>query len=346
MTGDIWVVGELRGGSLAPSTPGIASLAVQVAARAGSAATAVLVGDRLSAAGRTLAAFVPRVLCLELPGPDAVIDGVSAAGSIAALAEGAAVDHILVPATPWGRTVAGSLAARLGWGIITGAESITWADGPVVETVELVSECRVRSGFTARHGIVTVQPNLTSPVALTVPGEVHVVRVAVAALPQSRIRRLELSRAPSPRPGGEPPELENASVVVAGGAGVGSPATWLLVEQLADALGAAIGATRPAVDRGWAAPNAQIGQTGKTISPDVYIALGISGEILHRAGTRTARAVIAINLDDRAPFREHADLFVVADLRELVPELLAEIHRRRVDAQAGCPVPPSDASSK
>jgi electron transfer flavoprotein alpha subunit len=122
--------------------------------------------------------------------------------------------------------------------------------------------------------------------------------------------------------------IEEARVIVAGGRGIGGPDGFKLVEDLAEALGGAVGATRAAVDAGWINYNQQIGQTGKIVKPQLYLALGISGAIQHKVGMQTAETIVAVNRDPDAPIAEFADLFVVGDLFEVGPALLAELKAR------------------
>ena len=124
------------------------------------------------------------------------------------------------------------------------------------------------------------------------------------------------------------PSIEDADVIVAGGRGLGEPENFKLCEELAQALGGAVAATRAVVDAGWYPYAAQIGQTGKTVAPNLYLALGISGAIQHKVGMQTAETIIAVNRDPEAPMMEFADLFVVGDLFEVVPELIAALRAR------------------
>jgi electron transfer flavoprotein alpha subunit len=172
------------------------------------------------------------------------------------------------------------------------------------------------------HPVITVRPGSVEPVAAAGAGAEETVEVPAAGRSATVVSREPITT-------GERPDLGEASVVVSGGRGIGSAEQFAVVEALADSLGGAVGASRAAVDSGYYPHQFQVGQTGKTVSPQLYIALGISGAIQHRAGMQTSKTIIAINKDADAPIFEIADFGVVGDLFSVVPQLQDEITRRR-----------------
>jgi electron transfer flavoprotein alpha subunit len=170
--------------------------------------------------------------------------------------------------------------------------------------------------------VITLRPGSVEPVAAAGAGAEETVEVPAMGRSATVVSR-------EPVVTGERPELGEASVVVAGGRGVGSAEQFAVVEALADALGAAVGASRAAVDSGYYPHQFQVGQTGKTVSPQLYIALGISGAIQHRAGMQTSKTIVAVNKDPDAPIFEIADFGVVGDLFTVAPQLRDEIVKRR-----------------
>jgi electron transfer flavoprotein alpha subunit len=231
---------------------------------------------------------------------------------------------VLMSSTAEGKEVAGRLAVRLDAGVLVDAVDIA-RDGDRIIASQSVfgGSTLVRATVTRGVPIITVRPN--SVVPEQAPAELTTVRLQPAAAGEAQAR--VVARKPAHVAGR--PGLSEAAVVVSGGRGVGSAENFALVEQLADALGAAVGASRAVTDAGWYPHSAQVGQTGVTVAPQLYIACGISGAIQHRAGMQTARTIVAINKDPDAPIFEIADLGVVGDLHAIIPALIDEISKAR-----------------
>jgi electron transfer flavoprotein alpha subunit len=206
--------------------------------------------------------------------------------------------------------------------VLTNATSLAWGDaGPTVEMSVFGGKLLTTSGFTGGRGIVTVRPNVVTAEPAASPGAVESRSTGAQALPGVRVvDRVSEAGAAAP--------IEEAKVIVAGGRGVGGPDGFGLVRDLAAVLGGAVGATRAAVDSGWVPYSQQIGQTGKIVKPELYLALGISGAIQHKVGMQTAGTIVAVNRDPDAPIAEFADLLVVGDLVEVGNALLEQLRSR------------------
>ncbi|WP_283134354.1 electron transfer flavoprotein subunit alpha/FixB family protein [Rhizohabitans arisaemae] len=229
---------------------------------------------------------------------------------------------VLIASTGEGKEIAGRLAIKTDSGVLTDAVGL--GEGFVAEQPIFGGGVNVRSRVVKGTPIVTVRLNSTVPAAAPAAGAEE--RVSVALSESARSARV-VERVKEEK--GARPELAEAEIVVSGGRGVGSGENFAIIERLADSLGAAVGASRAATDEGWYPHQFQVGQTGKTVSPQLYIAVGISGAIQHRAGMQTAKTIVVINKDEKAPIFEIADFGVVGDLHTVTPQLTEEIIKRK-----------------
>ncbi len=229
---------------------------------------------------------------------------------------------VLLPSTQEGKEIAGRLAVKLDNGLLTDAVSVD-ADGVATQVV-FAGSTIVKSKVTRGLPIVTVRPNSLTPTPAPATPAVEEVQVELSG--SDRLTRVVERKVEAK---GARPELTEASIVVSGGRGVGSADNFKLVEEFADLLGAAVGASRAATDSGFYPHQFQVGQTGKTVSPQLYVALGISGAIQHRADMQTSKTIVAVNKDAEAPMFELADFGVVGDLFKVVPQAIEEIRKRR-----------------
>jgi electron transfer flavoprotein alpha subunit len=230
---------------------------------------------------------------------------------------------VLLAGNAQGKEVAGRLAVKLDSGVLTDAVDLQpGADGPVAEQSIFGGATVVHSRVRRGTPIVAMRPNAVAPEPEPGAAELSQVSLAGEAVGARVTNRVVADR-------GERPDLTEASIVVSGGRGTGGPEGFQIIETLADSLDAAVGASRAVTDAGWYPHQFQVGQTGKTVSPQLYMAIGISGAIQHRAGMQTSKTIIAVNKDPEAPIFELADFGVVGDLFKVVPQLLGEIGKRK-----------------
>lgn len=229
---------------------------------------------------------------------------------------------VLLASTLEGKEIAGRLCIRMGSGVITDAVDVG-SDGVATQSIfggSTVVTSRVTQGIP----VITVRPNSVTPEQVPGTGAREVLTMTFSAL-ATAARVVERSTAAA----STRPQLAEASAVVTGGRGVGSPEGFAVVEDLADALGAAVGASRAAVDAGWYPHKFQVGQTGTTVSPQVYLAAGVSGAIQHRAGMQTSKVIVVVNKDAEAPLFSIADFGIVGDLFDVLPQLTDVVRAQR-----------------
>jgi electron transfer flavoprotein alpha subunit len=229
---------------------------------------------------------------------------------------------VLVSASADGKEISGRLALRIGGGLLVDAVGVD-PDGTVTKSI-FGGAFVVKTKATQGVPVISVRPGGIE--ATQAQGAAAETAVDVPATDTAKAAKIT---GREPAVGGDRPELTEASVVVSGGRGVGSAESFEVVEKLADVLGAAVGASRAAVDSGYYPAQFQVGQTGKTVSPQLYIALGISGAIQHRAGMQTSKTIVAVNKDPEAPIFEIADYGVVGDLFKVAPQLAEEVQKRK-----------------
>jgi electron transfer flavoprotein alpha subunit len=239
---------------------------------------------------------------------------------LAELAKQKSPAAVLLANTAEGREVGGRLAVKNGWGMLTDVVGLD--DDLTAQQVIFGGAINVTSRVRTGTPIIAVRPNAISPEPAQGEAVIEPVSIPVSdGAKQAKITDRVVQQR------GARPELTEASIVVSGGRGVGSADNMALIEKLADSLGAAVGASRAVTDAGWYPHQFQVGQTGKTVSPQLYVAVGISGAIQHRAGMQTSKTIMVVNKDPEAPIFELADYGVVGDLFKVVPQLVDEIEK-------------------
>ncbi len=244
------------------------------------------------------------------------------AEALAAVVEQASPAAVLVSSNSENKEIAARLAVKIGSGLLYDAVGVE-ADGTVTQQI-FGAAVTVTAKAAKGVPVITVRPNSFAPEPST--GAAEVVPVSVTVSDAGKAAQIVDTVVEEK---GSRPQLSDASVVVSGGRGIGKADNFEIIEKLADSLGAAVGASRAVVDAGWVPHTMQVGQTGVTVSPQLYIAVGISGAIQHRAGMQTSKTIVAINKDAEAPIFELADFGVVGDLFAVAPQLTDEITKRK-----------------
>ena len=311
---DVVVVAELTESGVAKPTLELLTLARRVGS------PVVVVFGNGSAAAPSLGEYgATAVLSVVDPAIEEYLVAPKAEALAQIVAERSPV-AVLITSSAEGKEIAGRLAVKLGAGLITDATDIA-ADGSTTQSV-FAGNWTVRASVGHGVPVVTVKPNAVAPESA--PTEASVSEAVVTISEAAKGARIVKSE---PKSASGRPELTEAAIVVSGGRGTGGD--FGAVEALADALGAAVGASRAAVDSGWYPHAYQVGQTGKTVSPQLYLAAGISGAIQHRAGMQTSKAIVAVNKDPEAPIFALADLCVVGDLQTVLPAVTEQVKARK-----------------
>jgi electron transfer flavoprotein alpha subunit len=316
---DVLVLVDAADGALKKSTQELLTLARTMGEPAavviGATGTASTVKQALAEYGAA------KVYVVETDDVDSYLVAPKAEALAAAVAQSAPF-AVLMSSTSENKEVAARLALKIGSGVLTDAIGVG-ADGIATQSIfggGITVRSRVRKGVP----VITVRPNSVAPEPA--PGAAEAIPLTVTISDAAKTARVleQVVEKRSARPA-----LTDASVIVSGGRGMGGPDNFRIIEELADTLGAAVGASRAATDAGWVPHQMQVGQTGVTVSPQLYIAVGISGAIQHRAGMQTSKTIVAINKDPEAPIFELADFGVVGDLFAVAPQLTAELAKRK-----------------
>ena len=326
MTARVLVLGEVQGGRLAAAS--LEALgAAQRLAGAGGTVVGFVAGGSVAGAANELARYgVSEVYVVE----DGRLDSAPVAAvaiSAAKVATDTRASVVLLGGTSWGRDLTGRLAARWGAAAATGVTELEERDGALEFRRPVfggrATETRRVEGARA---VLALRPHsFALPGEAPTPPKIHA--VGAPELPANLLAPRRTGIESSTSGGG--PALSDAAIVVSGGRGLRAPEHFRLVEELAAALGAAVGASRAVTDAGWRPTSFQVGQTGKAVSPQLYVAVGISGAIQHIVGMISSRVIVAINSDPSAPIFKVADYGVVGDLFQVLPALTSEVKRAR-----------------
>ncbi len=316
---------EQRNGSLRKASLEALSEAKRLASGANLPVNAVLVGHGIGTraaelgkygAGKVFVADEERLVRYSAEGY---------AAAVRAAVEKSEPGAVFMAATALGRDLSGRLAARLGWGCLADVVKLSMEGGAVVATRPVYSgKALATADGAGKPVVVTLRPNVF-------PAEAGDGRAEPEALPQVSGALRAVVREILAKEGGEL-DVAEADVIVSGGRGIKGPENFALIRDLAKLLGAAVGASRAVVDAGWIDHAHQVGQTGKVVSPSLYIACGVSGAIQHLAGMSSSKVIVAINKDPEAPIFKVADYGIVGDLFQVVPAFIDEVRKLKAEA--------------
>ncbi len=295
------------------------SAARSLAQQSGGKVIGLAVGSGIEATAKELGAYgAEKILVVDDPQLERH-SNTAYAKAIAEVATGQGVQVVLLAATQMGKDLAPRVAAKLGAGLASDCIALTLEGSEVVATRPVYAgKALADVKVTTPTKVFTLRPNVFT--AVEAAGGSDVEKVSVAFAPGdfgSSVKEVKVSTGR--------PDVTEADIIVSGGRGIKGPEHFTLIEGLADALGAAVGASRAVVDAGWRPHDEQVGQTGKTVAPTLYIACGISGAVQHLAGMSSSKYIVAINKDKDAPIFQVADYGIVGDLFEILPELTAQV---------------------
>jgi electron transfer flavoprotein alpha subunit len=323
MASGVMIFGEQRNGKFRKIAFELANIGKQLAEKAGGPLTAVVVGKGVEGLAGELGKFgVEKVFVVD----GDLFESYSSEGyasAVAAAAKQADPAILLLGASAMGKDLAPRAAAKNGTGLSSDCTELDVADGKLIATRPVYSgKCYIKTETTTTPAMAAVRPN-TYPAAEDKGGSAEVVKVDTG-IDESKIRaRIKEIQ----ETGAGKVELTEASIIVSGGRGMKSSDNFKIIQEMASVLGAAVGASRAAVDSGYATQDMQVGQTGKVVNPNLYIACGISGAIQHLAGMRTSKVIVAINKDADAPIFQKADYGIVDDLFKAVPVMTEELKK-------------------
>ncbi len=345
MANDVWALAEIANGKLTNVSLQIASKAVELAGQLGGSSAAVALGTNTAAAATSLGEVGVKTVYTA---DGAVYDDYLVqphVETLAALVEQHQPAVMLFAVSNNGRDIAARLAARLGLGLEYNVSDVSAEGGELALSIPAFDGAQLVKATFVGGGTKLIGARANAFEINRVGGTAEVVSVPAASAPANGAKLSapmgaadagaagHLTKAADGhdywQPSASQPKLEEAQIIVSGGRGLGGPQGFTQIEALATALGASVGATRPTVDDGWIPYAYQVGQTGKTVKPAVYIACGISGAVQHKSGMGSSRLIIAINKDKEAPIFSFCDLGVVADLNAVLPQLIEKVKQRK-----------------
>ncbi len=322
MAKEILLLAEHANGKIKKYSAELAGVAKTLAARTGGQVHALLVGNGVKAAAPELGKYgVSKVHVVDDPSHEHY-NAESWSSAVAAVVKEIGPAIVLGTASSAGKDTLPRVAARIGAGFANDCVDLRWEGSLIAKRPLYAGKCYALVTFAGTTAVATVRPN-TFPVPAAEAGMAEVMSLAGSFAP-AKYKVREVVKGESDRP-----DLTEAEIIVSGGRAMKEAANFKLLWELADAIGpqATVGASRAAVDSGYAPHAMQVGQTGKTVSPKLYLAFGISGAIQHLAGMRTSKVIVAVNKDPDAPIFQKADYGVVGDLFQVVPALKAEIKK-------------------